>query len=47
MAKAWRGSHGYSDSINDVPLLQAVEVAYTVNADPKLAPWRHSRAGIN
>ncbi|WP_374554587.1 HAD family hydrolase [Aquitalea pelogenes] len=31
------GSHGYSDSINDVPLLQAVDVAYTVNADPKLA----------
>jgi HAD superfamily hydrolase (TIGR01490 family) len=31
------GSHGYSDSINDVPLLQAVEQAHTVNADPKLA----------
>ena len=31
------GSHGYSDSINDVPLLQAVDVAYPVNADPKLA----------
>ncbi|WP_255496558.1 HAD family phosphatase [Aquitalea sp. LB_tupeE] len=31
------GSHGYSDSINDVPLLQTVDVAYTVNADPKLA----------
>ncbi|WP_226034200.1 HAD family hydrolase [Aquitalea palustris] len=34
---ALAGSHGYSDSINDVPLLQAVEQAYTVNADPKLA----------
>lgn len=34
--KSLSGSHGYSDSINDMPLLQAVEVAYTVNADPKL-----------
>lgn len=31
------GSHGYSDSINDVPLLECVDVAHTVNADSKLA----------
>jgi HAD superfamily hydrolase (TIGR01490 family) len=30
------GSHGYSDSINDVPLLQAVDQAHTVNADEAL-----------
>jgi len=31
------GSHGYSDSINDVPLLECVEQAYTVNADHRLS----------
>lgn len=30
-------STGYSDSINDLPLLEAVNVAVAVNADPKLA----------
>ncbi|GAB3450055.1 HAD family hydrolase [Insolitispirillum peregrinum] len=31
------GSHGYSDSINDVPLLTATERAFVVNPDPRLA----------
>jgi HAD superfamily hydrolase (TIGR01490 family) len=31
-------STGYSDSINDLPLLEAVNRAVVVNADPKLAP---------
>lgn len=31
------GSHGYSDSVNDIPLLETVEKAFTVNPDPKLA----------
>ncbi len=31
-------STGYSDSINDLPLLQAVNRAVVVNADPKLTP---------
>lgn len=31
------GSHGYSDSINDRPLLEAVEHAHVVNPDPGLA----------
>ncbi|TDR81487.1 HAD family hydrolase [Paludibacterium purpuratum] len=31
------GSHGYSDSINDVPLLAAVDRAHVVNPDARLA----------
>lgn len=31
------GSHGYSDSVNDVPLLEAVETAFVVNPDTRLA----------
>jgi HAD superfamily hydrolase (TIGR01490 family) len=45
-------SHGYSDSINDVPLLEAVSRAHVVNPDTRLAAvaddrqwqrlsWRH------
>ena len=30
-------STGYSDSINDLPLLEAVDIPVAVNADPKLA----------
>jgi HAD superfamily hydrolase (TIGR01490 family) len=30
------GSHGYSDSFNDVPLLEAVEHGHAVNPDPTL-----------
>lgn len=31
------GSHGYSDSVNDIPLLQAVDTAFVVNPDDRLA----------
>jgi HAD superfamily hydrolase (TIGR01490 family) len=31
-------STGYSDSINDLPLLEAVNRAVVINADPKLTP---------
>lgn len=31
------GSHAYSDSINDVPLLSSVEVPFVVNPDTRLA----------
>ncbi len=58
--KAWiadqdiqfKGSYGYSDSINDLPLLDAVDRPFAVNPDPALAlhaqmqdwtimDWRH------
>ncbi|MGF1688188.1 HAD-IB family hydrolase [Photobacterium japonica] len=58
--KAWlqahnghfQGSYGYSDSINDLPLLEAVDRPFAVNPDPTLAlhaqlnewtimDWRH------
>ena len=58
--KAWlaeqdtqfRGSYGYSDSINDLPLLDTVDHPFAVNPDPALAlhaqmqewtimDWRH------
>lgn len=35
------GSHGYSDSINDRPLLEAVDHAHVVNPDVRLA--QHAR----
>ena len=45
-------STGYSDSINDLPLLEAVNQAVAVNADPKLAEvavqrgWRTLSLGL-
>ncbi|MDV5167802.1 HAD family hydrolase [Photobacterium rosenbergii] len=49
---AFKGSYGYSDSINDLPLLDAVDRPFAVNPDPALAlhaqmnewtimDWRH------
>ncbi|WER50683.1 hypothetical protein CupriaWKF_30440 [Cupriavidus sp. WKF15] len=49
------GSYGYSDSLNDVPLLQSVEYAHVVNPDDTLREeatrrrlaelrWRHDCA---
>lgn len=37
------GSHGYSDSINDLPLLEAVEHPVAVDPDPRLAAEAASR----
>lgn len=37
------GSHGYSDSVNDIPLLELVETAFTVNADARLAEHAGTR----
>ncbi|PSW19795.1 HAD-IB family hydrolase [Photobacterium sanctipauli] len=48
----FQGSYGYSDSINDLPLLNAVDRPFAVNPDPTLAmhaqvnewtimDWRH------
>lgn len=37
------GSHGYSDSINDLPLLAAVSQAHVVNPDAQLAAQAKAR----
>ncbi|OAN13117.1 hydrolase [Photobacterium jeanii] len=48
----YRGCYGYSDSVNDLPLLNAVDKPFAVNPDPTLAmhaqmkdwtimDWRH------
>ena len=50
--QTFKGSYGYSDSINDLPLLEAVDRPFAVNPDPTLAlhaqlnewtimDWRH------
>lgn len=38
-------SVAYSDSINDLPLLEAVDEVVAVDPDPRLAPSRASAAG--
>ncbi|MNY69533.1 hypothetical protein D3C86_2074820 [compost metagenome] len=37
------GSYGYSDSLNDIPLLSAVSHAHAVNPDPILRQETQSR----
>lgn len=37
------GSHGYSDSLNDIPLLEAVEYPHAVNPDATLRAETHRR----
>lgn len=38
------GSYGYSDSLNDIPLLEAVELAHAVNPDPTLRALAEQRS---